>query len=675
MNLIVGPASPTASSQELPMELLHLICDYLVDCDTSRRSLRSFSQVNKACAEATRKQFFQHMKLFVESPSQIKAEAKLWNRFLVSPGHAVHVRQLTITGCLRDHYTGRDWPALPNGPVRDTGANTESWNDVANRSFAISPCHCRGGHMEKIVKKNKAWKPLADLLKKLPALRDLLFDADYYFPPCLLSALHHHQPQTRLHINNFAFSLLDYSSREACKIHRSVLDLFSSPCLYSFSCIVFRTSASNHQYIPWRQAEAVLRTLVHHAPGLRNLAFSPGYPPCYSDTPTEAWIPSPSWLGLNPSQKPLGLACLRSLRFGSATTAAVVETWSHHVDFSKVEALEIHYEAKDQTYSATLTDMVHRGLLRSLRALTVYGRLELDNRTKYVSDVGPLLRIMHPLESFSLDGLIKTDIVEALAQHHGMALRYLSLLWMGGPLSNNKFKMLQEHCPQLTDLKIGMQRTQGDEQEVEVYQILGGMPRLERLELLLDIEVPQPFREEDSCCANISEHITKGFVNAAIDATLARSIFRIISAAQCRGSQRNSAVLQELTLCPGRQPVSYATCRRCDQCREHPGWTADHVSLWLARGFVCEKNGWGIEDDDVSVRQTSCEDEESAEKILEEMVDGKQVDPPWDSDMDLAPDIATMTAWEQLWGKIEGPPKEWMHNWASLPLKEDMSDG
>jgi hypothetical protein len=52
-------------------------------------------------------------------------------------------------------------------------------------------------------KTNDAWKPLASLLQKLPALMDLRYGFPGQFPPCLLEALHKYLPRCKLHINTF----------------------------------------------------------------------------------------------------------------------------------------------------------------------------------------------------------------------------------------------------------------------------------------------------------------------------------------------------------------------------------------------------------------------------------------------------------------------------------------
>lgn len=83
-------------------------------------------------------------------------------------------------------------------------------------------------HPGSVYETNDYWEPLADLIKQLPSLTDLLYSCASQFPPCLLETLHTSLPQCRLHLNTFKLH-----SFSAPQIDSYKLKLLMSPCLYS----------------------------------------------------------------------------------------------------------------------------------------------------------------------------------------------------------------------------------------------------------------------------------------------------------------------------------------------------------------------------------------------------------------------------------------------------------
>lgn len=57
----------------------------------------------------------------------------------------------------------------------------------------------------------KAWEPLANLFRRLPGLREVIYECPAQFPPCLLQALHDKMPQVtpRLYLRTFKLRMMD----------------------------------------------------------------------------------------------------------------------------------------------------------------------------------------------------------------------------------------------------------------------------------------------------------------------------------------------------------------------------------------------------------------------------------------------------------------------------------
>lgn len=135
------------------------------------------------------------------------------------------------------------------------------------------------------------------------------------------------------------------------------------------------------------------------------------------------------------------------------------------------------------------------------------------------------------------------------------------------PLRNDHILGLAELCPHLEELTIEIRRSRGDAFEIALYRALGRLPRLQHLCLKLDAS-PAPFisvvepdgsLRQDTAVESWFDawdteyvrhglnphrrgHIRDVFVNSAIDAALAKSIFEVVDSAK-RGIQGRGPVL------------------------------------------------------------------------------------------------------------------------------------
>lgn len=82
------------------------------------------------------------------------------------------------------------------------------------------------------------WAPLAELIRLLPALADLIYQWPVQFPPCLLQAPHSKKNDhiTLLHLHTFRLQMLgqhDLSAAQSIASDPHELALIRSPCLHT----------------------------------------------------------------------------------------------------------------------------------------------------------------------------------------------------------------------------------------------------------------------------------------------------------------------------------------------------------------------------------------------------------------------------------------------------------
>ncbi|KAI0199842.1 hypothetical protein F4808DRAFT_471276 [Astrocystis sublimbata] len=98
---------------------------------------------------------------------------------------------------------------------------------------------------------------------------------------------------------------------------------------------------------------------------------------------------------------------------------------------------------------------------------------------------------------------------------------------------------MAERCPGLECLELPIKRSQGDDQETAIYRAFGGFRRLEQLSLKLHVslvDLPADGEEEENgIVTSINgqdvpiEDIRNFFINAAVDSSIALSIFHLVA--------------------------------------------------------------------------------------------------------------------------------------------------
>lgn len=650
---------------DLPLDVLERICDYLPYCDGRRRSLFSFSLVSKrSCASATR-QRFARMTIITRTREQLQSDVARWSAILSLRQSMGYVRRVTVIG-----YS----PLFPDESYDDARAEGEEvdgrcemegelqlddesgWCHPPDRFyfppaqpfpsvrlFGALPSDNRD-------QQDDIWQAFVQLLKSLHGLVDFIFASPEQLPRGILAALHHGHPQSRLHMPVFDLRSLRYVKESPRPIDDDDLALATSPCLYSVVAQHSHYCEVNVDY----NYEAVLDMMAKTAPNLKHVWLkeeghggSLAYQSAVFSGPRPPWPGFPTSETHNRVGRPFTLV-LDGLSFN------IVHVFSgrSRTDFTCLTNLDILCRLPASTLQ-DLLQMAEYGTFKSLRSLGLplstasLGENQDDTAIRVEDEAmgGALLAVLDPLDCLTLYYHIRERPLEAILAHHGRSLRCLRLD-TADHVSLLHLDKFQQHCPGLRELHVPILRTQGNRHEVELYRSLGRFSRLERLTLWMRIlpaneyvtRTLDNFKKEDT--EGHTEWLQHVFTNAAIDAALARCIFRIISTAQ--GPKET---LQYLRVQP--RDIS-----RLPSFVSWPDVKTSYLLTWIARSWICERGDWDNTAEKVSTREV--------------LIWKRKF---YDEDLAKMAKLAGRSdqVWRHLWPDRTG---DWMESWTSFPLIE-----
>ena len=227
----------------LPPEILQNILQYLDEAYPP--SVQTFACVNTTLYSAATPLLFCTIQISVscrdDLPQDILKGVQKYTRRLQHAASFRHVRHLVIN----DDYTRFSISATERG----RGGPFDGYLD----QLGCSELMADNLPPESVYEINDAWKPLADLIKQLPSLTDLLYSCASQFPPCLLETLHASLPQCRLHLNTFRLH-----SFSAPQIDSYELKLLMSPCLHSVRAAYDELEGFDSDDVSDHHGEAIL---------------------------------------------------------------------------------------------------------------------------------------------------------------------------------------------------------------------------------------------------------------------------------------------------------------------------------------------------------------------------------------------------------------------------------
>ncbi|CAK7231446.1 hypothetical protein SCUCBS95973_007919 [Sporothrix curviconia] len=279
-----------------------------------------------------------------------------------------------------------------------------------------------------------------------------------------------------------------------------------------------------------------------------------------------------------------------------------------------------------------------------------------------------LFRRLPPLSHLQWAGDLRQSTLRCILKTHGRTLRHLDLstivksvyanlpdTWVTyiDPLTIMTYNDFPAQLPNLEELRINMRRSFGDAAEVDVYETLGRMPRLERLFIRLfyriDYVQPRMTSDEELVVRRYGappggipvEVMQDVYKNCAMDETLARSIFDLLSG----GSNKDNR-LSHLRLDISRQATFTDIGVR--------DFAFMDMLRYLARPQTVRLNAAG----DVIVRETNRTATRKAETAF-----ASEVDKAKNFGLSLS---NCLDAFRNVWPSTQ--EEGWWHEWKSLPL-------
>lgn len=692
----------------LPHEILQRICKYVGD--VHRPSLLTLALANKHLHSIANALLFETVTFNITTPARLRKHTRKCTALLQRYDALRYVRYMVLVGFdTKGYYMqgpehGEDdtlfdfhrWQLAPI-PSVDWDVNHQRLQGIPDYADFTWNARADKKPVQAAYDTDTSWAPLAELVRLLPGLTDLVYECPAQFPPCLLRALHDktrsHRPH--LHLRTFKLRMLgnDGSAAGATIIDPHELALIASPCLHSVWLQDHngRTEFQGATHIRLgRQAQALEQIMKTEglAPNLREVRVMqiPTLPSANYPGP-RTWLPEE----LGGRNRKKAAIALEHLELGCSSTLhhvtdVDVEYWNGLANMSTLQELHLTKPVDE------------RGLdeLQSLRfpALTAltFHCVKFPNAC-YMDKVKGFIRSQSRLETLhmmtwdwsvsSLTDDPNGSSDSGTAGHHraNTTLRTLHLGYsMNLPLSRARpgilsrfymasaleFTRLGAFYPRVEHLSLVIRRSKSDCHEVARYKALGAsFPRLKRLALTMDASppgavwpppdvwsrpVPRPENTTDSFENHYTPvrpytngHVMDVMVNSALDARLARQIFEAI------GSPNLETMM--IRVKGGTDFLPHAQGPDGRPVGQMPGLALIPWLNGLAREWVVERV---CPEADLKVKEIG----KNAEGWVHE-----GCDPLWVSDQD-----PFVKHFRTLWPETKSGSKGWFDDWESWPL-------
>ncbi|KAI6093932.1 hypothetical protein F4821DRAFT_221764 [Hypoxylon rubiginosum] len=544
-------------------ELKADICEILYDADP--KSLVNLAVANKDCYAVASLFLFRTIKVFVRDRDQLQTRVQDYVKSLHRVGAHKHVRRLVIYGpglhdssatCSTSPYLVRTLYFDPD-PERENDEDpfhsrlekitgVDAYDNIYHSSFVPDASPVETAY------KLDDWRPLADLVRQLPMLSDVIYQCSAQFPPCLLKALHERQPERpkcRLHLDSFKLRCL---STEPPTADPHELMLIKSPCLHSITIRTGRrTLHGSGHCVPQDQINLLFRLVAGLTPNLKEVHVfgMDGFP----DVPLGPRYASfsPKWEGLLPIPRP-GLQEKGSLSYLHLVgdfefNGRDIDEWASCTDFTVLRTLRLDGLIEQEVIYA----LYARHSFPSLDALDICLNLDRIERLArlpehflwHCEDVEEFLCSLPTLQTLRMRNWVHSVSLQKVLGSNLKTLWLEPAMYSNEHITTEDIAQIREQCPLLENLTLGVVRSEGCVHETAVYTELGTLPKLRRLSLIMDplrgdfkFSFTRGFQERE---------IGVVFVNSALDDTLAVAIFNVISAAK---EQHNLAPLQKLDI-------------------------------------------------------------------------------------------------------------------------------
>lgn len=563
---------------DLPPEVVEILAEYLAY--EHPPTLLSLARANKSlhawCASVIKLVFFHDIKISIGPETDVAKHVESLQRKIEAANSFRQVRRLIITTTRDNFILSEEWKPPTLSSLRRTGL-IDRYSTQYSHLIDNTAAYC----MQKSalgIPADHAWKPVANLIRQLPKLTDVIYRYSDDISLSLLEAL---RPTCRLHMHLFLASDMEVSG-----LVSRALTWITSPSLYSVSVHYDPSSSNDGSLVRFARPLRASLQALSLAPKLKQVTLLRS--PCtHRSAPLQAQDFN-SKVDSKVAQRRISPeACSlgdygQSLLMEHATLIMLCQC----VDFSNLKSLELKPGLTETTLEA-LKEYTTSGQglsrLRSLK-LDIYPYGPSRHTARFYDSVTGFLSKLPPLSELELQGWHSRISIGSIARRHGSRLRRLhfngfSLLWQHA----NKKEILQlgKYCPLLEELTIPVQRSKGDKKEVALYKALGTIPSLQYLDLWLEVS-PAALYREDECLAvpikysagtresptdpsfddfdnQYMDLYSKGFyrvrkgyirdmmINSRVDQELACAIFRAISSSKSQGAQPLEAIQISVT--------------------------------------------------------------------------------------------------------------------------------
>lgn len=382
----------------------------------------------------------------------------------------------------------------------------------------------------------KKWLLVADLLSKIPRLREFTLQGTDQLSVAVLDAIKRYHPQAHLHIQNWTRIEDDEDQNNAAE-----LALAHSPNLRSLQARLWDTTS----HIDLRQV--ALKRIVGLSPCLEELDISEGSSGIGGRNITPEEIQEESRMREEFWQNVvLSANSIRSLRSRGASHIKLLEDVS---DISELELLDMGYIMRDFFLKHPPDDRFPH-LKHFSFALT--GR-DADLNLMVTS----FLSSCKPLETLSIrDGASWLPLLE-IVLFHGNTLRTLILHdteqassdWPREPISLQGIQKLRQNCHVLEDITIDGDKLATGEALNDILSALAAFPYLHTIRIYLPLGVaeeaartPHIFLDEDETRAEI-EALRKNPSNSIEDSCWLEEAWSLL---RYEKNKNGSCLLKEL---------------------------------------------------------------------------------------------------------------------------------
>jgi hypothetical protein len=471
--------------------------------------------------------------------------------------------------------------------------------------------------------------------------------------------LHEQLPACRLFVRDFDLRSL-HQEDILQDIEETEYMLATSPCLYQIVApYSMRDAIGRANY----NEEAILKLSAGLAPNLKHVCmWDDSLMPSGEIQPQRA--ARLEWRGFHPKSDsewreiPETKGQLQSLAIDAIRAVSGVQlvSWICHTDFSVLQSLHLASQIELDVLRQ-LADLAERDGLSCLRSLNLPAiSCEYEERVDAESMMTRLCTSLHPLVELSIAGPGLTSF-EAILEHHGDSLQVVCVADL--ILSAHQVAQLQGSCPKIRQLSIEIFRSAGDHVEIEVYRTLGSMRNLQSLALKLEctdyreadgpddcapFSLPSEDKEDQEAMAIAMRQV---FVNAAVDRSLAQSIFQEILAAHGLAKAGLPPRVNVMRLRVGGVPVLN------DQTM---GPDFGGMLAWIGRSWVCRRDPRDTHQNDLMLEEIDSD---------ARLCNGERLE---DDIYELAGSEQFAVIWKALWPATRG---RWKEEWHSLPLADN----